>query len=205
MKEIAAAVIRRDGRLLLCRRAERPGDSCAGLWEFPGGKRAGESLEDCLVRECREELGVQVKPLASGKQLTHIYPEITVRLTFLMLNSRGRPETRCILPWCGRFLEEGPVSGLPRRPAFVGALKRRRNAVTGGSTDGNGTAVGSQYTYPPERRKGCRFYMWGWRLGVRGRRAVECADRSRRGNSCLLAAVEPRDRDADYTPGPLRR
>lgn len=39
MKEIAAAVIRRDGRLLLCRRAERPGDSCAGLWEFPGGKR----------------------------------------------------------------------------------------------------------------------------------------------------------------------
>ena len=96
MKEIAAAVIRRDGRLLLCRRAERPGDSCAGLWEFPGGKReTGESLEDCLVRECREELGVQVKPLRVREQLTHIYPEITVRLTFFDAElTAGEPEAR---------------------------------------------------------------------------------------------------------------
>mgnify|MGYP002545127231 FL=1 len=96
MKEIAAAVIRRDGRLLLCRRAERPGDSCAGLWEFPGGKREpGESLEDCLVRECREELGVQVKPLRVREQLTHIYPEITVRLTFFDAElTGGEPEAR---------------------------------------------------------------------------------------------------------------
>ena len=96
MKEIAAAVIRRDGRLLLCRRAERPGDSCAGLWEFPGGTREpGESLEDCLVRECREELGVQVKPLRVREQLTHIYPEITVRLTFFDAElTGGEPETR---------------------------------------------------------------------------------------------------------------
>ena len=96
MKEIAAAVIRRDGRLLLCRRAERPGDSCAGLWEFPGGKREpGESLEDCLVRECREELGVQVNPLRVREQLTHIYPEITVRLTFFDAElTGGEPETR---------------------------------------------------------------------------------------------------------------
>ena len=96
MKEIAAAVIRRDGRLLLCRRAERPGDSCAGLWEFPGGKREpGESLEDCLVRECREELGVQVKPLRVREQLTHIYPEITVRQTFFDAElTGGEPETR---------------------------------------------------------------------------------------------------------------
>ena len=96
MKEIAAAVIRRDGRLLLCRRAERPGDSCAGLWEFPGGKREpGESLEDCLVRECREEFGVQVKPLRVREQLTHIYPEITVRLTFFDAElTAGEPEAR---------------------------------------------------------------------------------------------------------------
>ena len=57
MKEIAAAVIRRDGRLLLCRRAERPGDSCAGLWEFPGGKlEPGETPAQCLERELMEEL-----------------------------------------------------------------------------------------------------------------------------------------------------
>lgn len=54
MKQIAAAVFRREGKVLLCRRPEKPGDSCAGLWEFPGGKREpGESLEQCLIRECR--------------------------------------------------------------------------------------------------------------------------------------------------------
>lgn len=109
MKEIAAAVIRRDGRLLLCRRAERPGDSCAGLWEFPGGKREpGGKLEDCLVRECREELGVQVKPLRVREQLTHIYPEITVRLTFFDAELTGESrKPGCILPWCGRFPRSG--------------------------------------------------------------------------------------------------
>ncbi len=55
----AAALVRSDGRLLL---AQRPvGKPMAGLWEFPGGKvEAGESLEGALVRELREELGVQI-------------------------------------------------------------------------------------------------------------------------------------------------
>lgn len=96
MKEIAAAVIRRDGRLLLCRRAERPGDSCAGLWEFPGRQAGAGGKPRGLSRpECREELGVQVKPLRVREQLTHIYPEITVRLTFFDAElTGGEPETR---------------------------------------------------------------------------------------------------------------
>ncbi len=77
MKQIAAAVFRRAGKVLLCRRPEKPGDSCAGLWEFPGGKREpGESLEQCLIRECREELGIEVRPVGIRERLTHTYPEI---------------------------------------------------------------------------------------------------------------------------------
>lgn len=55
----AAALVRSDRRLLL---AQRPvGKPMAGLWEFPGGKvEAGESPEGALVRELREELGLQV-------------------------------------------------------------------------------------------------------------------------------------------------
>ncbi|MFE3835871.1 (deoxy)nucleoside triphosphate pyrophosphohydrolase [Pseudogemmobacter sonorensis] len=53
----AVALIDADGRVLLAQRPE--GKSLAGLWEFPGGKvEPGESPETCLIRELREELGI---------------------------------------------------------------------------------------------------------------------------------------------------
>ncbi|WP_308209108.1 (deoxy)nucleoside triphosphate pyrophosphohydrolase [Actinoallomurus purpureus] len=55
---VGAAIIDR-GRLLAAQRAEPP--ELAGGWEFPGGKvEAGETEQDALVRECREELGIDV-------------------------------------------------------------------------------------------------------------------------------------------------
>jgi A/G-specific adenine glycosylase len=57
----AAAVRRRDGRILVARRPEH--GLLAGLWEFPGGKiRAGETPRECAARELREELGVTIAP-----------------------------------------------------------------------------------------------------------------------------------------------
>ena len=54
----AVALIDRDGRVLLTRRPE--GKPLAGVWEFPGGKvEPGETPEACLVRELREELGIE--------------------------------------------------------------------------------------------------------------------------------------------------
>lgn len=55
----AAALVDDDNRVLIARRPE--GKSMAGLWEFPGGKiEPGESPEDTLIRELREELGIEV-------------------------------------------------------------------------------------------------------------------------------------------------
>jgi len=59
-KFIAAAVIERDGRVLIAQRAKK--DALCGKWEFPGGKlEAGETLHECLKRELFEELGIQVE------------------------------------------------------------------------------------------------------------------------------------------------
>jgi len=56
---VVAAAIIRNGRVLAARRALPP--AIAGLWEFPGGKvEAGESEAEALVREIREELGVEI-------------------------------------------------------------------------------------------------------------------------------------------------
>ena len=79
-REVVAALIRREGKFLVCRRPE--GKARAGLWEFVGGKaEEGETLEEALVRECREEIGVTVRVGASYMEVTYDYPDIPVHLT----------------------------------------------------------------------------------------------------------------------------
>lgn len=79
--EVAAGLIFRDGKLLITQR--RPHDHLAGLWEFPGGKREPhESYEQCLRRELREELGIEVEVGELFDEIRHAYPERTVHLKF---------------------------------------------------------------------------------------------------------------------------
>jgi 8-oxo-dGTP diphosphatase len=60
MKQVAAAVIEKDGKVLIAQR--KAGDALAGKWEFPGGKlEPGETPEQCLRRELMEEFGVDTE------------------------------------------------------------------------------------------------------------------------------------------------
>lgn len=78
--EVVAALIRRGDRFLACQRPA--GKARALLWEFVGGKvEPGESGEQALVRECREELGAEIRVLGPFMDVTHEYPELTVHLT----------------------------------------------------------------------------------------------------------------------------
>jgi mutator protein MutT len=79
--EVAAALIFREGKLLITRR--HAGVHLGGLWEFPGGKREpGEPWQACVIREIREELGVEMVVGTLFADIEHAYPEKTVRLKF---------------------------------------------------------------------------------------------------------------------------
>jgi mutator protein MutT len=79
--DVAAGLVFRGGKLLITQR--QAGAHLEGLWEFPGGKlEAGETFEECLARELREELGIEVAVGELVESLDHTYPEKTVHLRF---------------------------------------------------------------------------------------------------------------------------
>ena len=79
--EVVAAVIWDRDRFLICRRPAHKGNAL--LWEFVGGKvEKGETKEDALIRECREELGITVSVGDKFYETEHEYPDIYVHLTF---------------------------------------------------------------------------------------------------------------------------
>lgn len=91
MVEVVAALIRRGGKILICR---RPADKARALfWEFPGGKvEKGETKQQALVRECREELALEVVTGGVFCEVTHVYPDITIHLTLFNCTAKCEPQ-----------------------------------------------------------------------------------------------------------------
>ena len=80
MVEVVAALIWNGDRFLIC---QRPENKARGLlWEYVGGKvEPGETKQEALIRECREELGVSITVGDVFMDVVHKYPDITVHLT----------------------------------------------------------------------------------------------------------------------------
>jgi 8-oxo-dGTP diphosphatase len=91
--EVAAGILADSaGRVLL---AERTSDSpFRGMWEFPGGKVAcGETSSAALIRELREELGIEASDFAPFMTIEHDYADRSVRLHFFEVREwKGEPQ-----------------------------------------------------------------------------------------------------------------
>ena len=102
--EVSAALLFHNGKLLIAQRHTYA--HLGGLWEFPGGKReANETFEQCLARELREELGVEVSVGALVAELTHAYAEKTVHLKFFhcaLVRGEPRPLDCAAVKWVTR-------------------------------------------------------------------------------------------------------
>ncbi len=79
--EVGCAIIHKNGELLIAQRHLQ--DSFGGYWEFPGGKREqDETIEECLVREAFEELGIRIHPERLLCNRVHGAPERRISLFF---------------------------------------------------------------------------------------------------------------------------
>ncbi|MDL1969849.1 MAG: (deoxy)nucleoside triphosphate pyrophosphohydrolase [Candidatus Desulfofervidaceae bacterium] len=86
--EVTAAVIRYKEKVLVTSRPDE--DPYAGLWEFPGGKREeNEVLETCLLREIKEELGIDISIDQFFTQVCHTYPQFSVTLYVFLCSYQG--------------------------------------------------------------------------------------------------------------------
>jgi 8-oxo-dGTP diphosphatase len=99
--EVSAALIFNNGKILITQRHSNA--HLGGLWEFPGGKREpNETFEQCLVREIREELGIEIEAGGLFEEIAHDYAEKNVRLKFFLcklVSGTPRPLDCAALRW----------------------------------------------------------------------------------------------------------
>jgi 8-oxo-dGTP diphosphatase len=136
---VVAAFIEQHGKVLLDRRAK--GTHLADHWEFPGGKReSGETDEQALKRELKEELGVESKLASPGTpvaSIVHEYEGFDVELVLYTAQIFGEPEALDVAEI--NWFELEKLKSLPMPPAdkplieaiFAERLKTKQNQAQG--------------------------------------------------------------------------
>ncbi len=122
--EVVAALIWEDDRFLIC---QRPAHKARGLlWEFVGGKQeSGESLQEALQRECREELDIEISVGEKFMDVFHDYPDLPVHLTLFHASIvKGPP--RLLEHNDLRFILPSEIDDFPFCPADEEILKELR-------------------------------------------------------------------------------
>ena len=121
MVEVVAALIWDKDKFMICQRPSYKASPL--LWEFVGGKvETGETKEQALIRECREELNVVVSVGEVFTEVVHEYPDITIHLTLFNAEiCKGEPQMleHNDIQW----ITPGEISNYPFCPADDEILK----------------------------------------------------------------------------------
>lgn len=128
--DVTAAVISYNGRFLIAQRP--PEGMLGGLWEFPGGKqKEGEALAECLQREIREELGLEI---AVGRPITivkHSYTHFKITLhAFHCRLVSGQPQKLGVADWRWASLAELANFAFPRTDQQIIHALEKENSLT---------------------------------------------------------------------------
>ena len=125
MTDVVAALIWRGDRFLAC---QRPAHKARGLlWEFVGGKvEAGETPQQALIRECREELDITVDVGDLFMEVLHEYPDLTVRL-MLFHASIAQGEPKALEHNDIRWITVSQIDDLAFCPADKDILKKLKH------------------------------------------------------------------------------
>jgi len=112
--QVTAGLIWKEGKLLIARRPSE--GMLGGLWEFPGGKQEpGETLQECLVREIREELDIAIEVGARLVSVDHAYTHFSITLhAFEARHLRGTPRAIGCADWRWITPEELDDFAFPR-------------------------------------------------------------------------------------------
>lgn len=90
---VAAGVIYYKGKILIAQR--RKDKSLGGMWEFPGGKiEAGETCEQALIREIKEEFDINIKVSKRLMEYTYSYPNFDIKMCVCQANWNGKSKIR---------------------------------------------------------------------------------------------------------------
>ena len=83
MIEVTAAIIKNDDKILICQRPK--GKKMADMWEFPGGKtEVGETTEQCIIRECNEELDITISIDNILSYIFNVFPQVILIALFML-------------------------------------------------------------------------------------------------------------------------
>lgn len=114
--EVVGAIIRDGDRYLVGQRAANK--SQGGLWEFMGGKiEPGETPEQALARECREELSLEIENAHIIDSVVHEYPEKTIRLTLISCSPKSGSIPQALEHQQIRWVTRAEMAEMPFCPA----------------------------------------------------------------------------------------